>query len=189
MRKQDKKIAVIFQGSPRKRGNTVLATGCLASALKKRGWLVKTYYLYSMQFRGCAHCDACKKISDKPGCVLKDDLQSVLDIIPQAQALIIASPVYCWSVSGCTSALLDRFYSLIKAGKHLVEGKNMIGVFTAAGDAFDGMDLCVEMLKRYCEYTKVNYVGTLAVPDCTTPQALSKNNWLKQSVNQLADQM
>ena len=188
-KKQQSKTVIIFQGSPRKKGNTAVVTQWLEEALESQGWKIKTYPLYNMKFRGCSHCDACKKVHDKPGCILKDDLETALNTIPKADILIIASPVYCWSVSGCASAFMDRLYSFIKPEGSLLANKKMIGLFTAGGDAFDGIDLCVEMLKRFCEYTKVTYVDTIAAANCTTPRELLKNKTLKRSIIQLTKRL
>jgi multimeric flavodoxin WrbA len=109
----------------------------------------------------------------------------VLERIPHARAIVVASPVYCWSVSGCTSAALDRFYCLFK-GPGFLRGRRVAGVFTAGGDAFDGMDLCVEMLRRICEYGGADYAGTLAGVECDTPAATRKRTDLKRAAEKLA---
>jgi multimeric flavodoxin WrbA len=183
------KRAIILFGSPRKNGNTAIAIEHLEEALSKRHWKINKLDLYRMKFKGCAHCDHCKKIASAPACKLQDDLRPTLDDIVDAQLIVLASPVYCWSVSGCVSAALDRFYCFFKADSSLLAGKKMIGVFTSAGDEFDGMDLCVDMLKRLSEYGQMTFVGTLAGAGCTTPGATRKRTDLKQRALMVAKEL
>jgi multimeric flavodoxin WrbA len=182
------KKVVVLNGSPRLRGNTAVVLGWVEGALRRRGWQVQHHDLYFMDFSGCAHCEACKRARRAPICSKRDDLLAVLQGIPRASAIVVASPVYCWSVSGCTSAALDRFYCLFK-GPGFLRGKRVAGVFTAGGDAFDGMDLCVSMLQRICEYGEADYAGTLAGVECDTPATTRKRTDLKRAAGRLAAEL
>jgi len=169
----------------RGKGNTEVLVELVKGAMVEKSWKVSNYGLYDLKFRGCSHCDACKKVDDKPGCVLIDDLSPILAQICTADLIIIASPVYCWSVSGCMSTALDRFYSLFKRDKSLIAGKKILGIFSSGGDAFHGMDLCVEMLTRLADYGKAQYVGSVTATNCETPQKLLARARLKQEVDNL----
>ncbi|NMB76248.1 MAG: flavodoxin family protein [Myxococcales bacterium] len=176
-----KPTAVFLFGSPRKSGNTAAACALLERALAKR-FRVRRHDLYRMDFRGCAHCDGCKKDERGPACRLRDEFRPVLDEIAAARVIVVASPVYCWSVSGCMSAALDRLYCCFKAsGKSLLAKKKFLGVFTAGGDAFDGMDLCVAMLQRLCQYGQAEYCGTLAAVECATPKDVARRKELARA--------
>lgn len=184
--KMKTKTMIILNGSPRPRGNTVAVLKFLIGAAKKQHWQIKQFDLYKMKIKGCAHCNGCGKVLDNAGCVLKDDFTPVLAALEQTQVIVIASPVYCWSVSGCMSTALDRFYSLSKTQCELslLKNKKVIGVFSSGGDAFDGMDLCVEMLKRLCDFCKMNYVGTLAVTHAVNAHEIAQ---IKNLTKEAAD--
>jgi multimeric flavodoxin WrbA len=174
----------ILNGSPRQKGNTAAVIDLFQNAAIAQNFNVKKHDLYKLNFRGCAHCDACVKVSDKHGCVLKDDFIPVLDELTNADVIVIASPVYCWSVTGCTCAALDRFYAFVDHGqKFLMQNKKMIGLFSAGGSHFDGMELCVTMLKHLCEFAKVDYVGTIAAANCTTPSEIINNKAIMNNVD------
>lgn len=181
-----RKTVVILNGSPRRNGNTASVLKWLEQALAKTGFDLARHDLYRMKFKGCAHCDRCKQVAHETACRLNDDLRPVLDEIARAKVIVVASPVYCWSVSGCTSAALDRFYCFFKDRGSLISGKKMVGVFTAGGDLFDGMDLCVDMLKRLCEYGEADYSGTLAAGSCGEPSATRRRKDLKRAAEELA---
>jgi multimeric flavodoxin WrbA len=182
------KTAVILNGTPRAHGNTAVLVKWIEDALKERQWTTTTHNLYQLNFKGCSHCNACRNVMDKIGCVLKDDLQDILNNILRADAIIVASPVYCWAVSGCTSAALDRFYAFFKEVNgeiaSLLKGKKVIGAFSSGGDHFDGMELCVAMMKQLCLLGGLEYITTIAAPHCTTPQELLTRSALKEQIVQ-----
>jgi len=168
------------------KGNTAVVAAWLEAGLKRRGYGVERHDLYRMVFAGCAHCGHCKEHEDWPACALKDAFTPVLDRLVAADVIVIASPVYCWSVSACTKAALDRFYALFNDGKSLLEGKKVVGLFTAGGNAFDGMDLCVEMLRRIAEYGKAEYTGTVAAVECGEPPEVRKMTHVRSAAEKLA---
>lgn len=183
------KSAIILNGSPRPHGNTTTVVKWLSNDLRKHDWQINSHNLYTLNIRGCSHCNKCKSIEEAPGCVIKDDLIEILNQIVAANMLVVASPVYCWKVSGCMSNAIDRFYSLFKEGRNLIKNKQILGVFTAGGDHFDGVDLCVEMLKRICDFSGAKYAGTVAATYCTSPEELEKRESLKREISQLAGQI
>ena len=179
------KTAVILNGSPRKHGNTAVVTQWFVDALEQNHYAIKKYDLYNLKFQGCAHCNVCKKDSSKPNCVLNDDFVPILEQLFAAEKIIIISPVYCWSVSGCMSAALDRFYALFKDNLSLIANKKIIGAFTAGGDHFQGLELCVAMLKHLCDFGNAKYIGILAAANCSDPKELNGRKALQQEVLQL----
>lgn len=181
-RQKTKKRAIILQGSPRtKNGNTAIVLNICKQALKAKNFQIKQFNLYSLKFRGCAHCDCCRTTFDRPACILSDDLSPILDQINVSDLIVVASPIYCWSFTGCASAALDRWYTFFKPNHpNLLQGKQIIGLFTAEGTVRDGMDLCIEGLRRLCDHAKANYVGTVGITRCSTPKALKTNVSMKR---------
>lgn len=185
MQEIQNKTAVILNGSPRARGNTAVIAKWFEEALAQRNFTIKHHHLYRMHFAGCMHCDQCKKIPDQPGCILKDDFTPVLQDLADADLILIASPIYFWSISGSMCTALDRIYALCKRGPTLLAGKKMLGAFTCGGDYFDGMELCVTMLKHICAYTGTDYVGTLAAVNCDDTKELLLRTYLKEEIAKL----
>ena len=182
------KNVLILNGSPRKNGNTEVLVNWLEEGLNQINYKFKRYDLYTMQFKGCSHCNACRKIIDRHGCVLQDDAKGVLDAITQANVFVMASPIYCLSFSGCMSALHDRMYCLFKneiGAKSLLTDKKILGVFTGAGDAFSGMQYCDAALKEICLYGKADYLDTIGAAKCTTPEELRLRSDLQREIIEL----
>ena len=184
MNKKQKNI-LILNGSPRKKGNTAVLVEMLEKAVQKHQ--VKHYDLYTMKIKGCSHCDACKKVADQPGCIIQDDFNVVLDEMLRADVIVIASPIYCWSFSGCVGSALDRFYAYVKKDYRLIlEGKKIVGVFTSGGDHFEGMELCVAALKAISNFLNSTYIGSLVAANCSTPTELRQRKNLAVDAKTLA---
>ena len=105
------KITTVI-GSPRPKGNSATIARTLIDTLSKGGAKNKTFELNSLSYRGCQGCMACKTTSEK--CVVKDDLEAVLEDIRTSDVTILASPVYVGDVTAQTKGLIDRFYSFYK---------------------------------------------------------------------------
>jgi len=182
------KSILILNGSPRKKGNTAVLTSWLEEELKQRKYEFMRYNLYDMQFKGCSHCNACTKVIENPGCILSDEANKILDAITTANVIVMASPIYCWSFSGCMSALHDRMYCLFKneiGGTSLIANKKFVGMFTSASDAFSGMQYCDAALKEMCLWGHANYLGTIGATKCTTPEDLKLRKSIQQEIVEL----
>ena len=99
-----------FNGSPRLTGNTATMLDNAISGARENGAEVERFNLYTMQFSGCISCFSCKRLDkERPiVCVVKDDLQPVLEKVRGIDAILIATPVYYGSESAATRALIER---------------------------------------------------------------------------------
>ncbi len=102
---------VCLLGSPRENGNSSTIARQFCKIAEELGSRTRTFILNDLQFRGCQGCMACKTKLDR--CALSDDLTEVLDDIREADALVLASPVYYWDVSSQMKAFLDRTFSFL----------------------------------------------------------------------------
>jgi len=99
-----------FNGSPRRNGNTATLLDQAIAGAQERGAEVERFDLYTLQFSGCVSCFSCKRLDrERPiVCVVKDDLQPVLEKVRSADAICIATPVYYGSETASTRALIER---------------------------------------------------------------------------------
>jgi multimeric flavodoxin WrbA len=102
---------VCLLGSPRTKGNSSTLAQHFCGAAEKLGAKVETYALNKLNFRGCQACMACKTKLDK--CILKDDLEAVLDSIRDADVLVLSTPVYFADLTAQLKAFIDRTYSYL----------------------------------------------------------------------------
>ncbi len=94
-----------FNGSPRKSGNTELLLEETIRGARDQGAEVTVYNLNTLNLRPCQNCGKC----DTTGvCVIVDDMQAIHCDIRTADRLIVASPIYFFSVSAQTKLVIDR---------------------------------------------------------------------------------
>ena len=107
MERSKKVIAV--NGSPRKSWNTYMLLEKFLEGAKEAGAETKLIHLYDFQFKGCTSCFACKlKGNTVSKCVMKDDIESILQEICECNVLVLGSPIYFTSVSGEMKSFLER---------------------------------------------------------------------------------
>ncbi len=101
---------LLVNGSPRREGNTSIALSEVARTLKAEGIDTQTVAIGT---KAVQRCIACRKCAQLGRCVFQDALyEEVLAALPEADALIVGSPVYYAGPNGSLCALLDRlFYS------------------------------------------------------------------------------
>jgi multimeric flavodoxin WrbA len=103
---------VSLLGSPRKKGNSSIMADYLVSQLEnEHGAHAVTYYLNSLDYKGCQACFLCKTKKDK--CIQKDDLAPVLEDVSGCDVLIMATPVYFGEVSAQLKGFIDRTFSYL----------------------------------------------------------------------------
>lgn len=100
---------VAVYGSPRRRGNTSTLLGQAVQGVREQGLTVQEFFLQEQKISPCLELYHCQK---KGECSIKDDFQSLRDEILQARGLILASPIFFYSVTAQTKAFMDRFQSL-----------------------------------------------------------------------------
>lgn len=139
-------------GSPRRKGNTSLLLQEAVKGAREAGAQVEEVVLRDLEMSPCLEIYGCKKTGR---CVIKDDFQKVYDQILSCQGIMLASPIFFYTVSAHTKILMDRCQSLwVK--KYWIEnrpfGKTAAkrkGLFISVGATkgkklFDGVSLTVK---------------------------------------------
>jgi len=103
---------VCLLGSPRENGNSATVAARLMDKAQELGAEVETIYLNGLDYRGCQACYACKNGAEE--CVMQDDLTPVLKKVRDADALVLASPVYYGDVSAQLKTFIDRTFCYLK---------------------------------------------------------------------------
>ena len=102
------KIAAVF-GSPRRGGNTSILLREAIRGAKEAGAEVTEIVLRDRKMSPCLEIYGCKKTGR---CVIQDDFHNVMDLILGSRGLMLASPIFFYSVSAHTKILIDRCQSL-----------------------------------------------------------------------------
>jgi multimeric flavodoxin WrbA len=150
-----KKVLVVI-GSPRKEGNSATLAKQVAAGAEASGAAAEIFYLHDMNIQPCTACDACRQETDG-GCVLDDDMQPLYPKLREADALVIASPVYWFTVSAQTKLFMDRWYALGGHQEYAAFAGKRIGIVLAYGDHDPFVSGAVNALRTFQD--AFNYVG------------------------------
>jgi multimeric flavodoxin WrbA len=109
-----------INGSPRKQWNTATLLEKALEGAASRGARTEVVHLYDLEYQGCRSCFGCKAKGTKSygKCAMTDGLTPVLDRVLQADALVLASPIYFWAITGEMKSFLERlmfpYYRYVK---------------------------------------------------------------------------
>ncbi len=97
--------AIGIVGSPRKQGNTEILTEHTLKAIAEEGLETELIRLAGLDIRPCDACQICQK---EERCHFDDDLFPIYLKMKEAEAIILASPVYYGSATALIKALMER---------------------------------------------------------------------------------
>jgi len=169
-------VATIY-GGPRLDGNTATVLGWVEDAIRAGGHSVARFNANEMNIRGCQGCYACAQSTEKPGCIVEDDMRRVVAAMVDADAIVFASPLYMWGVSGQLKQVLDRGMCLVKdymgpSYASFVDGKRAMLLMTCMGPVEGNADWARDQFSQYAEYMKLDLIEAWIVPGCSTPDRL-----------------
>ena len=100
------KKVLILSGSPRKGGNSDLLCDEFLRGAQESGNQVEKVFLRSKKVAPCNACYYCKNSGGK--CAIPDDMAEILDKMQAADVIVMASPVYFYSIGAQMKAVIDR---------------------------------------------------------------------------------
>lgn len=133
---------LIAVGSGLAIGNTHRLAMSFAEGAKAAGHEVRFVFLGDKTISGCRGCGACQ-ISNR--CVIKDDMQPLYSLFDWCDTMVLASPLYFWTVSAQLKTFLDRMYAVSRSDIYphrgtiflMTSGDNSENTFRHAGDFLD----------------------------------------------------
>ena len=141
------KQVLVILGSPRRKGNSSTLAAQISRGAKSAGAEVETVFLHALKISPCRGRDTCKK-QDSKGCAIKDDMQEIYPKLTKADAWVIASPVYWFTMSAQTKIFMDRCYALTAYAENPFVGKR-IAIAMSYGDADPFGSGCVNALRTF----------------------------------------
>ena len=125
------KSVLIFKGSPRPKGNSSILADKAAEGVKICDADLESFTLHTMDTHPCDACNTCQETGV---CVLKDDMQMLYPKLRRADAILIASPIYWFTMSAQTKLFIDRWYALESPDGSALKGKQF-GIVLTYGDS------------------------------------------------------
>lgn len=100
------KKVLILSGSPRKGGNSDILCQQFAKGAAEAGNEVEIVRVADKKIAPCKACYYCR--THEGECAIKDDMAEVLQKMIDADVIVLASPVYFYSVDAQLKAVIDR---------------------------------------------------------------------------------
>lgn len=155
-----------IMGSPRKKGNTDLLLDEAIKGAESQGAEVEKLIVDEATIGGCLEDYHCEKDGN---CIIRDDMDEIYPKLLEADAVIVASPIFFYGVTSQLKALIDRCQALW-VRKHVLkmpapDSDSRRGVFigvgaTKGGKLFDGSILT---MKYFFEAISVKFFDQLLV--------------------------
>lgn len=99
------KKVIIIESSARKNGNSNTLCEQFAAGARDSGNVVEVIDVNKLNIHFCTGCNAHVKTGK---CVFKDDMESVIQKMIDADVYVFATPVYFYSMSGQLKTFIDR---------------------------------------------------------------------------------
>ena len=139
------KKVLILSGSPRKGGNSDLLCDEFMRGAKEAGHNVEKIRVAEKQIGYCRGCYYCQK--SKGICAIKDDMAEVLQKMIDADVLVLASPVYFYSIDAQLKALIDRTVARWTE----VQNKEFYYIATCADNEKESQERTIECFRGYAD--------------------------------------
>ena len=162
------KTILILNGSPRKNGNTSALVEAFTRGAEENGNKVVPVFLGDMTIHGCKGCFGGGKNPDSP-CVQKDDMEKLYPVYRQADVVVLASPLYYWSISGQLKTAFDRLFAVAECDPDCRNPpKESVLLMAAEGHGFEESLYWYDRLEQHIGWKSLGKVlcgGVMAVGD------------------------
>ena len=122
------KKTLILSSSPRRGGNSDTLCNEFLRGAREAGFPAEKIFLGDKAIRYCTGCSVCS-LYGKP-CPQKDDMSEILDKMLTADVIVMATPVYFYTMSAQMKTLIDRCCGLYTQ----MQNKEFYFIVTAAED-------------------------------------------------------
>ena len=133
---------LIISSSPRKAGNSEVLCERFAKDAAEAGHEAETLLLRNMSVAPCRACYACMETHT---CAIQDDMKEIFQKLKAADVIVLASPVYFYSITAQMKAVIDRCLVDHKC----LRNKKFYFIITAADQQHDAADGTLEALRGF----------------------------------------
>lgn len=138
------KKVLILSGSPRKSGNSDLLCDEFMRGAMEAGHEVEKIRVQEKKVACCTGCYACENTGI---CAIKDDMGEIMQKMIDCDVMVLASPVYFYSIDAQLKAVIDR--SVCRWTE--VKNKEMYYIMTAADEEKTSMETTLACFRGYAD--------------------------------------
>ncbi len=137
------KKVLVLSASPRRSGNSDLLCDQFALGAQAAGHSVENIFLKNQKINYCTGCGIC--YNGEKNCPQEDDMAEVLKKIIAADAIVMATPVYFYTMNGQMKTLIDRTCSQYTE----INNKDFYFIVTAADESKQAMERTLEGFRGF----------------------------------------
>lgn len=138
------KKVLIVSSSPRKGGNSDLLCDQFLAGAQAAGHDVEKVFLRDKKINYCLGCGVC---NNTHVCVQKDDMQPLLNKMVEADVIVLATPVYFYSMDGQLKTFIDRCVPRYTE----ISNKDFYFILSAADTSRQNMHRTLEALRGFTQ--------------------------------------
>lgn len=136
------KKVLVLSSSPRKGGNSDMLCGQFISGAKEAGHHAEKISLKDKKINYCTGCGTC---FDGKSCRQKDDMAEVLEKMIAADVIVMATPVYFYTMCAQMKTLIDRTVARYSE----ISNKEFYFIVTAAVKIKQAMERTLEEFRGF----------------------------------------
>ena len=121
------KKVLTLEGSPRPHGNSSILSDECARGAEEAGCSVEKVLVARKKLSGCLGCNACYRNGGT--CMQRDDMGELRAKMLEADVIVLASPIYFYSMTAQMKTLIDRTYAFYQQ----LAGKTFYFLITCVG--------------------------------------------------------
>ena len=138
-----KKKVLVLSASPRKGGNSDTLCDQFILGAIEAGNPSEKIFLRDKEINYCLACDTCQ--GNGGDCERKDDMAEILDKMIEADVIVMATPVYFYTMNGQMKTLIDRTYARYTE----MEDKEIYFIMTAAVPRKEALERTIEGFRGF----------------------------------------
>ncbi len=168
-------IVTLITGSPHEKGTTSHMAQAFTKGVLDSGHEVRTFNAARLDIHDCCGCGSCEK--GLP-CPFKDDMGQILSSMLSSDAVVFASPVYFYNISGYLKKTVDRF---LEKMEDLRGGKKTALMLTMGDDCLESARSGMTWMHYLSKFMKWDSRGVIAAINAYTVEDLQKTDALKRA--------
>lgn len=140
-----RKKVVVLSGSPRKGGNSDTLCDQFVIGAQEAGHETEKIFLRDRQVHYCTGCGTC--YNEGKGCPQKDDAHEIVKKMIEADVIVMATPVYFYTMDAQLKTLIDRCCARYTE----INNKEFYFIVSAADKSKASMTRTIEGLRGFLD--------------------------------------
>lgn len=136
------KRVLIISSSPRQGGNSDILCEQFLLGAKEAGHTVEKIFLRKQKINYCLGCGVC---NNTHSCIQKDDMKELLEKMINADVIVLATPVYFYTMDGQLKTFIDRCVPRYTE----ISNKDFYFILSAADTEKDNLKPAIEGLRGF----------------------------------------